>query len=72
VLSANKANLFELAQKMPGARVLDGRIGTEQLAMAIPKGRDDGLAYARQFVEEAKSDGLVTAAIERVGLRGAV
>jgi polar amino acid transport system substrate-binding protein len=30
------------------------------------------LAYARQFVENAKSEGLVKAAIERVGMRGAV
>lgn len=72
VVSANKANLYELAQKTRGSRVLEGRIGTEQLAMAMPRGRDDGLAYARQFIEEAKSTGLVKAAIERVGLRGAV
>jgi polar amino acid transport system substrate-binding protein len=72
VLSANKANLFELAQKNPGSEVLDGRIGTEQLAMALPKGRDAGLAYARAFIEEAKADGLIKAAVQKVGLRGAL
>jgi len=40
--------------------------------MAMPKGRDLGLAYARKFIEDAKSGGLVTAAIERAGLRGVV
>jgi len=41
-------------------------------AMVMPKGRDAGLAYARQFIEDAKSEGQVKAAIERVGMRGAV
>jgi polar amino acid transport system substrate-binding protein len=39
--------------------------------MVMPKGRDVGLAYARQFIEDAKSDGRVKAAIERAGMRGA-
>jgi len=39
--------------------------------MALPKGRDPALAYARRFIEEAKSSGLVKAAIERAGMRGA-
>jgi len=38
----------------------------------MPKGRDLGMAYARQFVEDAKFEGLVRAAIERAGLRGVV
>ena len=69
--ATNKANLFEMSDALPGSRVLDGRWGLEHLAMAIPKGRDAGLAYLRGFVEEAKSDGLVARAAARVGLRGA-
>jgi polar amino acid transport system substrate-binding protein len=38
----------------------------------MPKGRDPGVAYARQFIEDAKSEGLVKGAIERAGLRGVV
>jgi polar amino acid transport system substrate-binding protein len=30
------------------------------------------MAYARQFIEDAKSEGLVQAAIERAGARGVV
>jgi len=30
------------------------------------------VAYAHKFVEDAKSEGLVKAAIERAGIRGAV
>lgn len=72
VLAANKANLFELSNQLPGSRVLDGRFATEPVAMAIPKGRDLGAAYARKFVEDAKSEGLVKAAIERAEARGTV
>ena len=68
-----KPILFELSNQLPGSRVLDGRPGTDPHAMAMPKGRGAfGVAYARQFIEDAKSRGLVTAAIERVGLRGVV
>lgn len=72
VFAANKPNLFEMSKQLPGSRVLDGRPGSETQAMLIPKGRDIALAYAREFVEHAKTEGLVKAAIERVGLRGAV
>lgn len=72
VFAANKPNLFEMSPRLPGSRVLDGRPGTETQAMLMPKGRDAGASYARMFVEDAKSRGLVLAAIERAGLRGAV
>lgn len=72
ILAAIKAILFEISDQLPGSRVLDGRFATEQQAMAIPKGRDLGMPYARKFVEDAKFEGLVKAAIESVGLRGAV
>ena len=72
VVAANKTSLFEMSDQLPGSRVLDGGFATEQVAMAIPKGREFGMAYVRKFVEEAKSEGLVTAAIERAGLRGVV
>jgi polar amino acid transport system substrate-binding protein len=72
VFGHNKPALFEMSAQLPGSRVLDGRFATEQQAMALPKGRELGVAYARKFVEDAKSEGLVKRAIERVGLRGAV
>jgi polar amino acid transport system substrate-binding protein len=67
-----KPSLFEVSNQLPGSRVLDGRPGVDPHAMAIPKGRDLGVEYARKFIEEAKSEGLVKAAIERAGMRGAV
>jgi polar amino acid transport system substrate-binding protein len=67
-----KPSLFEMSNQLPGSRVLDGRPGIDPHAMAMPKGRGPGLVYARKFVEDAKSEGLVKAAIERAGIRGAV
>jgi polar amino acid transport system substrate-binding protein len=72
VIFSIKPSLFEASNQLPGSRVLDGRPGVDPHAMAIPKGRDLGVAYARKFIEDAKSEGLVKAAIERAGIRGAV
>ena len=62
--------LLDLVEKLPGSRVLDGRFMGVQQAIAVPKGRDAGLAYLRRVVEEAKTSGLVARAIERIGVRG--
>jgi len=72
VIFSIKPSLFEASNQLPGSRVLDGRAGVDPHAMAIPKGRNVGVAYARKFIEDAKSEGLVQAAIERAGIRGAV
>ncbi|MCK9382229.1 MAG: ABC transporter substrate-binding protein [Sulfuritalea sp.] len=70
--ATNKATLFEMADALPGSRVLVGRWGLERHALALPKGRDAGMAFARRFAEEARAGGLVQAAIVRAGLRGTV
>ena len=72
VIFSIKPSLFEASSQLPGSRVLDGRPGVDPHAMAMPKGRDAGAAYARKFIEDAKAEGLVLAAIERAGIRGAV
>jgi polar amino acid transport system substrate-binding protein len=72
VMGSIKPILFELSTQLPGSRVLDGRPGIDPHAMAMPKGRDRGTAYGRRFIEDAKSEGLVNAAIHRAGLRGVV
>lgn len=68
--AANKANLYGLSDKMPGSRVLDGRIGVDEVAIALPKGRESGMAYVRKYAEDVRAEGLVKAAIQRAGLRG--
>lgn len=70
--SAIKSNLFELSAQLPGSRVLDGHYAIDKQGMAMPKGRDAAMAYANQFIAEAKAQGLVRKAVERSGLRGSV
>ena len=70
VFATNKGNLFDMSDRLPGSRVLGGRYGVEQVSIAIPKGRELGMAFLRQFVEDSKSTGLVAAAAHRAGLRG--
>jgi polar amino acid transport system substrate-binding protein len=71
-IAANKPILFDISNRVPGFRVLDGRFATDQQHMVIPKGRALGMDYVRTFVEAAKSEGFVKAAVERAGIRGAV
>ena len=68
--ATNKATLFEMADALPGGKVLDGRWGLERHAVAIPKGRDSGRDYVRQFAADVRANGLVTSAAQRAGLRG--
>jgi len=62
--------LLGLVGKLPGSRLLEGRFMGVQQSIALPKGRDAGLAYVRRVVEEAKASGLVARAIEKTGARG--
>jgi polar amino acid transport system substrate-binding protein len=71
VLAGLKPNMYAVSARLPGSRVLDGRPGAEEQAMAIAKGRGPAaLAYARRFIEDAKATGLVQRAIDRARLRG--
>ena len=69
--ATNKATLFEMSDAVPSSKVLDGRWGFERHAIAIPKGRDQGLPFIRNFASEVMAQGLVKAAVSRAGLRGA-
>lgn len=70
--ATNKGILHELADAMPGSRVLDGRWGAEQLALAVPKGREAGLPVLEQFAQTQRASGALQQAIQRAGLRGAL
>ena len=69
-LAGLKPRLLSDVEKVPGARILDGRFTAVQQAIGIPRGREAGAAFLRDFVEEAKSSGLVARLIERHSVRG--
>jgi polar amino acid transport system substrate-binding protein len=56
--------------KLPGARILDGRFTAVQQAIGTARLNSSGAAFLRDFVEEAKSSGLVARLIERHHVRG--
>ena len=69
-LSGLRPRLALDVQKIPGARLLDGRFTAIQQAIGTPKGRPAGAQYLRDFVAETKASGFVAELIERNGARG--
>lgn len=68
VFATNKAILFEMSEKAPGTRVLDGHWGEERHAIAMPKGRDAAHDFIAKFTAEIGKSGLVHQAAQRAGL----
>ena len=57
------------ADRLPGARVLEGRYTVIQHAIATPKDKAAAAAYVKSFVEEAKGNGTIAEAVREAGLR---
>ena len=69
-LAGLRQALVGLSANLPGSHLLDGKFMAVPQAIGMPRGREAGLAYLRDFVEEAKDSGLVARAIERTGAQG--
>ena len=61
-----------MSDSMPGARVLDENWGLEHMAIAIPKGREQGRPFVGSFVQEVQTSGLLERIQQEAGLRGAI
>ena len=72
VFSANKGNLYQISDQLPGSRVLDGYFSVDEFALGIPTGRKIEMSLLNELIEEIKSQGLIEAAIKRAGVRGVV
>jgi len=70
--ATNKPTLFEMADAMPGAWVLDGNWGLEHMAIAIPRGREQALPFVAGSLNEVQANGLLRKIQQDAGLRGAV
>jgi polar amino acid transport system substrate-binding protein len=68
--ATNKGILFEMLDGLPGHKVLDGRWGLENLAIAVPQGRSVAMPYLQQFSQQVRSNGVLQEAVSRAGLRG--
>jgi polar amino acid transport system substrate-binding protein len=68
--ATNKAILSELSDGLPGSRILSGNWGLEHMAIAIPKGREAGMPFMRQFADQVRTNGLLQSIVVKSGLRG--
>jgi len=62
--------LRHYVERLPGARLFEGRYGFNPIGMAVAKGHAARLTYLSDFVEDAKASGLVQRAIDRASWRG--
>lgn len=68
--ASTRPALMEFSTKLPGSRVLEDCFGANFTAMVVPKGQPGRLAYVSEFVEQAKSSGLIERAVMNSGWRG--
>lgn len=71
VAAGVKQQLEADARRVPGVRLLDGRFMVINQAMGTPKGREAGIRYLRDFIEEMKTSGFVAQALVRHNIEGA-
>ena len=70
-IALGRESLRGLLPQLPGARILDGHFHAAGTAVAVPKNHAAALAYVTQFIEEAKSSGIVRRAFDGAGMQGA-
>jgi polar amino acid transport system substrate-binding protein len=69
-LAGLKPGLLADLDKLPGARIIEGKFSSVQQAIGTGKRNTAGAAYLNEFVEEAKRSGVVARLIERHKVRG--
>ena len=68
--AAPRPVLLALSAQLPGSHVIEDAFATISFAAFVQKGNAAHLAYVSEFLEEAKSSGLVKQFIDQNGLRG--
>ena len=77
MMKGGQADAFALSRdslppyvaQLPGSRIVDGCFQQTGVAIAVPKGRPQALAYVTAFLEEAKLSGVVRRAFDAAGLK---
>ena len=62
--------LLKVSEQAPGSRVLDEGFADIVYVAMVPKGKGGRIAYVSEFMEEARSSGLVQRVIDQYGLKG--
>ena len=69
-LSGLLPRLASDVERLPGARILEGRFTAIQQAIGTPKARAAAAAYLREFVADIKASGLVANLIKKHNVAG--
>ena len=69
-LAGLRPRLIQDVEKLPGARILDGKFTAVQQAIGTKPDRTASIAFLREFVEEQKANGFVAELIEKHGVTG--
>ena len=75
MLRAGQADAFALgviryhhSPEFPGSHIVDGGFQQTGIAIAVPKGHPEAVAYVTKFIEDAKASGSVRRAMDRAGI----
>jgi polar amino acid transport system substrate-binding protein len=69
-LAGLRPRLVDDVERLPGARILDGKFTAVQQAIGTKPDRLAGAAFLRDFVEEVKASGFVASLIEKHRVSG--
>jgi len=69
-LAGLRPALLDEAVKLPGSRVIEGQFASVQQAVGTRRTNQAGAVFLREFVEQAKSSGLVANLIAKHGVEG--
>jgi polar amino acid transport system substrate-binding protein len=70
IYAASRNLLLSVQERLSGYRLLDEGFDPVRHAIALPRGRESGLAFVAGFVEDIKASGVVAEAIARHSMRG--
>lgn len=69
-LAGLKPALLDTLDKMPDARMLEGKFMTVNHGLGTPRGRDAAAAYLKAFVGEMVASGFIARSIEKHAVKG--
>ncbi len=70
VLAGVRQHLAANSKRFSGSHVLDEPFMTIRQALGVAKGRGDSVKFLREFIEDAKSSGLVARSLAKSGITG--
>jgi len=71
VWAASASNIQQLAKRVPGSKIVPGTFMSDRSMVILPKGRSStAQAKITEIISDAKKAGLVTKALEQVGVKG--